>query len=168
MNTFRYQKLYEDIYDMMKRRKIGWCELGFAIYLRGKALRFGNPFFMSNSDVCIETGTTDKIIRPLRNSLQVKGIIKFDLGNGKRHPTTYYMLDSVMTPQRVPNRERKGALKRPKGCPSGNPTIYNKEKNKEIKQNSFHGETYKGNMTDIINNVFADMGVHNGLRASRP
>ena len=167
--SFRYQKLYEDIFEMMKRRKLNWCELGLAVYLRGKAYRFGNPFFISNAEIIKETGTTEKVLRPLRSLLQTKGILNFDIGNGKRHPTTYYILESVMIPQRVPKRERKGAQMGVKGCPNGNPrTVNNKEKNKEVKQNSINKEeVYRGDMTGLINEVFPKLGVQHRLRQTQ-
>jgi hypothetical protein len=160
--TFRYQKLHEDIYDMMKRRKMGWCELGFAIYLRGKALRFGNPFFVSNNGIILETGTSEFILRRLRDLLQVKGVIKYDIGNGKRHPTTYYMLDSVMIPQRVKDSKSKGQVSATIGLSRLHPTIYNKEYNKEIKQKSLIKEkVYSGDMSHLINEVFPNLGGQN-------
>ena len=93
-----YHVIKEDIYEMGRRRKMKLDELMFAVYLRGKGCRFGNPFKLSNATLVQELGQSEWIIRKLRATLQLKGIIKYNEGTGKRW-TEYSMLDTVMIHQ---------------------------------------------------------------------
>ena len=91
-----YQVIKEDIYEICKRRKLKLDELALSIYLRGKALRFGNPFYLTNKTICSELNITLKILRKVKSRLQTKGIIEYDNGQGNRHWTKYVMLDTVI------------------------------------------------------------------------
>lgn len=95
-----YQVLKEDFYEMVRHREMGFDELGLAIYLRGKACRFGNPFRLANQIIYEELKTTKRIFLPLRRKLKLKGIIKYNSGDGKGHWTQYTMIDSVMVHKR--------------------------------------------------------------------
>ncbi len=109
-----YQVLREDFYELIRRRKLGLDECALAIYLRGKACQYSNPFRLANKTIYHELGTTRRIIDPLKHKLQIKGVIKYNSGLGTGNWTIYTMLDSVMVhkrdkklstgyPQRVPN-----------------------------------------------------------------
>ena len=92
-----YHVLKEDFYDMVKRRQLKISEVGFSIYLKGKAKRFGNPFKLADKTIYEELGTTRKVISKLKARLQLKGIIKYNAGIGKVW-TEYTLLDSIMLP----------------------------------------------------------------------
>ena len=64
-----YQVIKEDIYEMVRRRDMGFDEFGLAIYLRGKACRYGNPFKLTNHTIYDELGTTRRIVTPLKAKL---------------------------------------------------------------------------------------------------
>lgn len=95
-----YQVIKEDLYEMVRRRKMTLQELALAIYLRGKSCRFGNPFKLNNSTIYKELATTKRIVTPLKEKLQLKGVIKFNSGNGTGNWTEYTMIDSMMVHQR--------------------------------------------------------------------
>ncbi len=95
-----YQVLKEDFYEMIRQREMTFAEFGLAIYLRGKACRFGNPFFLSNETIFNELRTTKRIFLPLRKKLRIKGVIKYNVGCGIGKITQYSMMDSVMIHKR--------------------------------------------------------------------
>lgn len=95
-----YQVIREDFYEIMRRRELSLKELGFAIYLRGKACRYTNPFKLADKTIFTELGTTRRIVDPIRRSLQLKGVIKYNSGLGTGHWTEYTMIDSVMIHKR--------------------------------------------------------------------
>jgi len=95
-----YHILKEDIYEMARRRKMRLDELMLAVYLRGKAKRYGNPFKLSNGTITHELAQSEWIIRKVRARLQTKGLIKYNVGTGKLW-TEYHMLDTVMLPNKV-------------------------------------------------------------------
>jgi len=134
INNIRYQKLPEDFYEIIRRRKLTLSEAFFAVYFRGKSCRFGSPFYLNNKSICKELGISEKVLRKYRALLQQKGVIKFDGGKGKGHPTNYIMLDTVMLSQRVPKQDIKGYQMGTLRCPNGNLSIYkNKEQNNDKK-----------------------------------
>ena len=92
-----YQVLKEDIYEITKRRELKMDEFGLAVYLRGKAKRYGNPFKLKNNTITGELNQSEWIIRKIRARLQIKGLIKYNIGIGKAW-TEYTMLDSLMLP----------------------------------------------------------------------
>ena len=100
-----YQVIKEDIYEMARRRNMSLEELMLSIYLRGKSCRYGNPFKLTNTTIYHELNTTKRIITPLKKSLQTKGILKYNKGDGKGHWTEYIMLDSVMIHSRDKSKE---------------------------------------------------------------
>ena len=90
-----YQVIKEDIYGMARRRQMKLDELMFAVYLRGKSCRYGNPFRLANTTIYNDLATTRKITDKLKARLQLKGVIKYNSGLGTKW-TEYTMLDSVM------------------------------------------------------------------------
>ena len=93
-------ELREDFYEIIQRRKLSLSECGLCIYLRGKSCRFGNPFKLANKTLYKELNTTRRIVDPLKASLQLKGVIKYNSGIGTGNHTEYTMLDSVMIHKR--------------------------------------------------------------------
>lgn len=104
---FPQEKIYhsynvENSMDMVRRRKLSWAEIGFAIYLRAKSKRFGNPFFLSDKYITKETALTTKTFHRLRDKLQLKGVIKYDSYHGRGLCTQYTALDTFMTSTEKP------------------------------------------------------------------
>ena len=97
-NLIRYQKLPEDFYEIIRRRKLKADEALFAIYLRGKYCRFGNPFYSTDKVICYELNFSYKVLSKIRKRLQIKGVIKYDSFHGRGRATIYTMLDTYMTP----------------------------------------------------------------------
>lgn len=140
-NNRCYQKVYEDLYEITRRRKLKLEELALAIYLRGKYCRFGNHFYQSDTATCYELNITPKILRKVRSELQIKGLIKFDAGQGRGKATVYTVLDQLIAqpdPVKGAHLGRKGSqtgtfsLKIPcvKAAQMGTPNNTNKEKNR--------------------------------------
>ena len=88
-----YQNIQEDIYEICRRRKLKLDELALAIYLRGKSLRFGNPFYLTHRTIYKELNTSRKIIDKIKDRLQLKGVIKYNPGVGRLY-TEYHILDT--------------------------------------------------------------------------
>ena len=85
-------------------------EFGLAVYLRGKARRFGNPFRLSNKTIYYELASTREIVDKVKSRLQIKGIIKYNAGIGKTW-TEYTMLDSVMIPKVIHRQSKSECVK---------------------------------------------------------
>ena len=94
-NKEPYQVIKENIYEMARLRKMRLDELMFAVYLRGKSCRYGNPFKLNNSAIYYELATTREIVDKIKARLQLKGVIKYAAGTGKAW-TEYTMIDSVL------------------------------------------------------------------------
>jgi hypothetical protein len=143
MNRYQFpqEKIYhsynvENSMDMVRRRKLTWAEIGFAIYLRAKSKRFGNPFFLSDKHITQETSLSAKTFHKLRDRLQVKGVIKFDSFHGRGLCTRYTALDTFMTSTEKPTHlgEKPTRLGN-KTCPNGVVLpIINKDSNKQDKK----------------------------------
>lgn len=140
----RYQRLPEDFYEIIRRRKLRVDQVGFAIYLRGKSCRFGNPFKLSNSIICYELNITEKVLRRLRDTLQTKGILKYDSGIGKKY-TIYSMIDSLMIQSRGTQTGTSEVSKRaPLGYPNGHLSIYkNIDKKVDKKENTVYSSSLR-------------------------
>jgi len=110
----RYHRLPEDFYEIIKCREMKLDEVAFAVYLRGKSCRFGNPFTCYDDFILKELNTTYKIISKIRKRLQTKGVIKFN-SCGRHKPVLYTMLDTYMVPKPHQNVYQTGKICLPKG-----------------------------------------------------
>lgn len=120
-----YQVLKEGFYDVCRRRKLKLDEVALAIYLRGKYCFFRTPvFYLPDKQIYKELNTTRRVLDKVRKRLQVKGLIKYDPGDGRGNTTGYTMIDSVMAPyldKKVYQMVKKGA---PNGAPFLNTKVY--------------------------------------------
>ena len=124
-----YQLIKEDIYEIIKLRKIKLDAFALIIYLRGKALQYGNPFYLSNKTICKELNITERIFNKIKKSLQEKGLLKYTQGNGFSHWTQYTLLDSIIEKYQHKGLPKRYPLRLPKGNPS-NISIIDKKREK--------------------------------------
>lgn len=126
-----YQRLENNFFDIMKRRGLDAAEAFFVIYFRGKALRYGTPFKLSNKKIQEETGLSEYTIRLYRIKLQIKGIFKFDVGSGHQW-TEYTIIDNSLLISRGKVNSTPGVKStQPLGCSQLNPYKKNNEKKNE-------------------------------------
>lgn len=154
-NVRPYQKVYEDIYEIARRRDLKLAELALAIYLRGKYCRFGNSFYQSDEFTCHELNITPKVLTKVRARLQIKGLIKFNSGNGRGNATVYTILEQLIAQPDAEKVSQMGgkvaqmgnlSFKSPgrKVAQTGDPIIIkNKEKNRDL---PFQGMSKKDNL----------------------
>jgi len=120
----------ENSMDMVRRRRLSWAEIGFAIYLRAKSKRFGNPFYLSDTHITKEAALTAKTFHRLRDKLQIKGVIKYDSFHGRGKCTMYECIDSFMTSTEKPSQmEIKPSRLGNKTLPNGK--VYYESSNKD-------------------------------------
>ena len=136
-----YQTLYEDLYEITRRRELKLDELALFIYLRSKYCHFGkrNPFYHSDTRTCYELSITPKVLSKVRKRVQLKGLIKFDSGCGRGKATLYYILDQLHAPEKasqmVKKVSRTGYLSpRVKVAQTGDPRLNIDNKEEEIFQ----------------------------------
>ena len=104
-----YQTIYEDLYEITRRRDLKLDELALFIYLRSKYCHFGkrNPFYHSDARTCFELNITPKVLSKVRKRVQLKGLIKFDSGCGRGRATLYCILDQLHATERVSQLVKK-------------------------------------------------------------
>lgn len=113
-----------------------------------------------------------KMLRRLRKLLQIKGVIKFNTGDGRGYATEYVMLDTVMVPEAVDNRSffaNKGSPKGNKGSPKGILNLSTKgfpngnpNNNDTIQKNekkSFLGIDYEKQMKPLTDQILSRLSV---------
>lgn len=120
-----YQVLKESFYEVCRRRKLKLDEIALAVYLRGKYCFFRTPvFYLPDKQIYEELNTTRRVLDKVRKRLQVKGLIKYNPGDGRGNTTNYTMIDSVMAPyldKKVYRMVNKGV---PKRTPSHTGKVY--------------------------------------------
>ena len=104
-----YQTIYEDLYEITRRRDLKLEELALFIYLRSKYCHFGkrNPFYHSDARTCFELNITPKTLSKVRKRVQLKGLIKFDSGCGRGKATLYCILDQLHAMEKVSQLVKK-------------------------------------------------------------
>jgi len=111
-----YQVLKENFYEVCRRRELKLDEVALAIYLRGKYCFFRAPvFYLSDKQIYEELNTSRRVLDKVRKRLQIKGLIKYNPGDGRGNTTSYTMIDSVMAPyldKKVYQTVNKGVPKR--------------------------------------------------------
>jgi hypothetical protein len=123
--------------DMVRRRKLSWAEIGFAIYIRAKSKRFGNPFYLTDDSITQETGLSAKTFRKLRERLQVKGVISYDSFHGRGKSTIYTCVDNFMISTEKPTHSGiKPTHLGNKTYPNGRFSNDHKNKNKKEDKNN--------------------------------
>lgn len=168
----RYLRVPElGVFQLIRKRKLNNNEIVLAVYLRSKYLRFKqNQFYLFDKVILKELPSfSHSTLKRTRVSIQTKGLIEYQSGDGKGKPTLYCMLDQVMagawgyktvdnsvdkSPKVVKSDIKGGQLERKGGQlePLSNDT-YNNEDKHEKNGSSFLDSPIKKTVNRILNTV---------------
>jgi biotin operon repressor len=135
-----YIDLINDFWEMNKEHHFTPNEIAvyFALLNKANSLFWKNPFTNSNNYLSAELGISKDTVKRVKKSLQKRGLIVFNVGNGRRNMTEYTLTQVPINTE----GNRKGADPAPLSAPlsASFSTPHHKNKNNTIPPKPPKGE----------------------------